>query len=577
MTGILQEAVFRQASGQGNDFAVQFHRDFCYNAYIEQFSCRKEQCAESMVNKLAKCFNTNGICSSKEHYMVNIEDRLAEIETLVDDKKYFVMNRARQYGKTTTLNLLVKYLSDKYTVFFISFEGLGESAFKSEESFCNTICELLYDTVHYGEVPKLEEKVKNTILEAADGDGIEDIRGLSGLISEICNNAGKKVVLMIDEVDQASNYKVFLDFQGMLRSKFLKRATRPTFQSVILAGVYDIKNLKLRIRGNGEHQYNSPWNIAADFRVDMSFTIEDIIGMLTEYAEDRLCSMEVEDIAEEIYEYTAGYPYLVSKICKLIDERKGREADNNSWSRQDISKAVKTLLKEPDTLFDDMRKKITDYPELKKMLYAILFRGENYPYNPDNFAIDIGAMFGFIKEQEGQAVVSNRIFETRLYNLFLSEEMTGNITYQQGEREKNQFIKAGMLDMELVLEKFMSHFHDIYGNSTEKFVEESGRRLFLLYLKPIINGTGNYYVEAQTRDQTRTDIVIDYLGKQYVIEFKIWRGEEYNKRGEKQLVEYLEYYHLERGYLLSFNFNKNKKPGVKEIQVGNRTIFEVIV
>ena len=46
----------------------------------------------------------------------------------------------------------------------------------------------------------------------------------------------------------------------------------------------------------------------------------------------------------------------------------------------------------------------------------------------------------------------------------------------------------------------------------------------------IINGTGNYYTEAQTREQTRTDIIVDYLGKQYVIELKIWRGDEYNKR-----------------------------------------------
>jgi len=102
---------------------------------------------------------------------------------------------------------------------------------------------------------------------------------------------------------------------------------------------------------------------------------------------------------------------------------------------------VKVLLKEPSMLFDDMRKKMADYPELRKIIYAILFRGESYPYNPDNFAIDIGAMFGFITERDGQAVVANRIFETRLYNLFLSEEVTKSITYQTGELEKNQFIK----------------------------------------------------------------------------------------------------------------------------------------
>lgn len=505
--------------------------------------------------------------------MVDMKSRLEEIRDLVDRKNYFVINRARQYGKTTVLNLLVSYLSDQYTVFFISFEGLGESAFEGESAFCHTICKLLYDTVHYGEVPNLEISVKDVITDAMNKEEIKDMLSLSDFMTDICRAADKGIVLMIDEVDQASNHKVFLDFLGMLRSKFLKRTTRPTFQSVILAGVYDIKNLKQRIRRDYEHQYNSPWNIAADFSVNMSFTPEDIQEMLAEYAEDKNCKIPVHTIAEEIYNYTSGYPYMVSKICKIIDE-----LDMESkWSIHGVSEAVKIFLKETNTLFDDMRKKITDYPELKEMLYAILFRGETYSYNPDNFAIDIGTMFGFIKEQNGQAVVSNRIFETRLYNLFLSEEMTGNITYQLGEREKNQFTKAGILNMKLILEKFIEHFHDIYGESTEKFVEESGRKLFLLYLKPIINGIGNYYIEAQTRDQTRTDIIVDYLGKQYVIELKIWHGDEYNKRGEKQLIQYLEYHHLNCGYLLSFNFNKNKVSGLKEIQVGSHTLIEAIV
>ena len=143
----------------------------------------------------------------------------------------------------------------------------------------------------------------------------------------------------------------------------------------------------------------------------------------------------------------SGYPYLVSKICKLIDENRGDQGVSDSWSQECVAEAVKVLLKEPSTLFDDMRKKMTDYPELRKIIYAILFRGESYPYNPDNFAIDIGAMFGFITERNGQAVVANRIFETRLYNLFLSEEVTKSITYQTGELEKNQFIKNGMLEI----------------------------------------------------------------------------------------------------------------------------------
>ncbi len=63
-----------------------------------------------------------------------------------------------------------------------------------------------------------------------------------------------------------------------------------TFHSVILAGMYDIKNLKLKLRPDSEHQYNSSWNIAADFDIDMSFSVPQIANMLEEYeADNEIC------------------------------------------------------------------------------------------------------------------------------------------------------------------------------------------------------------------------------------------------------------------------------------------------
>ena len=131
--------------------------------------------------------------------------------------------------------------------------------------------------------------------------------------------------------------------------------------------------------------------------------------------------------------------------------------------------------------------------------------------------------------------------------------------------------------MRRILEKFVSHFDDVYGDQSERFIEEDGRRYFMLYLKPIINGVGNYYVESRTRNQERTDLIVDYLGEQFVIELKIWRGNSYNLRGESQLSAYLDYYHLDKGYMLSFNFSKKKEIGVRERKIGNKILIEAIV
>ena len=43
------------------------------------------------------------------------------------------------------------------------------------------------------------------------------------------------------------------------------------------------------------------------------------------------------------------------------------------------------------------------------------------------------------------------------------------------------------------------------------------------------------------------------------------------------MIEYLEYYHLKKGYMLSFNFNQKKETGVKTITVGEKTIVEAVV
>ena len=70
------------------------------------------------------------------------------------------------------------------------------------------------------------------------------------------------------------------------------------------------------------------------------------------------------------------------------------------------------------------------------------------------------------------------------------------------------------------------------------------------------------------------DLVIHYLGRRYIIELKIWRGDRYKQEGEKQISEYLDYFGLSTGYMLSFNFNQKKKTGVERVQIGEKVLFE---
>lgn len=533
---------------------------------------------------MERYFNTTGPCKPKQHYMVDLQSRLVQVKKLVDRGSYFVINRARQYGKTTILRALCEYLRDEYRVVSLDFQMQMSSAkFQEETTFSAAFAKAFLSVMGRGgmtaEIKEAADKLEQVL--QTDKNNL-DLVELFQYLSHICALSEKPIVLMIDEVDSASNNQVFLDFLAQLRGYYIDRDERPTFQSVILAGVYDIKNLKRKIRPDNEHKVNSPWNIAAEFKIDMSFHTSEIFAMLKEYEKDYATGMDIDEMAQMIYEYTSGYPFLVSRLCQLMDEDiAGSEAypdRSMAWTKEGFLEAVKLLLSETNTLFDSLTGKLQNYPELREMLYTLLFSGKSISYSPDAEAVNMAVMFGFVKNVGGMVQISNRIFETRLYNLFLSLSEAQSISiYDAALIDKNQFIRNGSLDMERILEKFVIHFDELYGDQPEKFVEEDGRRYFLLYLRPIINGVGNYYVEAQTRNRERTDVIVDYHGEQFVIELKIWRGNAYKERGEEQILNYLEYYHLNKGYMLSFNFNKKKEIGVRHIRVDGRLLVEAVV
>lgn len=78
---------------------------------------------------MGRVFNTTGVCIPEKHYMVNINGRLQQIRELVDAGKYFTINRARQYGKTTTLRALAEILRDEYYVVLLDFQTFDNEKF----------------------------------------------------------------------------------------------------------------------------------------------------------------------------------------------------------------------------------------------------------------------------------------------------------------------------------------------------------------------------------------------------------------------------------------------------------------
>ncbi|MCI8824867.1 MAG: ATP-binding protein [Lachnospiraceae bacterium] len=267
------------------------------------------------------------------------------IKLMIDAGEYFTINRTRQYGKTTILRALAKFLKNDYEVVSLDFQRISSLSFESEQVFVAAFSEELLSGVK-NFPDKIKEKLTSFVERRAR---INSLQALFKVLNLWCEKSEKPIVFMIDEVDTATNNQIFLDFLAQLQAGYLDRDETSVFQSVILAGVYDIRNIRKKIRQDKEHRQNSPWNIAADFDVDMSFSAEDISGMLSQYEEDYHTGMNIEKISELIYEYTSGYSFLVSRLCKLMDEKlagTGSFKKNTVWTRAGVLEAVKRLLYE---------------------------------------------------------------------------------------------------------------------------------------------------------------------------------------------------------------------------------------
>ena len=138
-----------------------------------------------------KEFHVTGTCNPDRHYMVDISGRIEQITSdYIDKGKYFTINRARQYGKTTLMFLLRRYLLEKYVVISISFEAADE-LFVSSYALAAGLCRNVGRQLRMQDVP--EDMIRKWEVPISKEFPFDDF---GERISELCLQCGRKIVLM---------------------------------------------------------------------------------------------------------------------------------------------------------------------------------------------------------------------------------------------------------------------------------------------------------------------------------------------------------------------------------------------
>jgi AAA-like domain len=502
---------------------------------------------------MAKKFNITGNCVSRLHYMADTTAKMKAILDLVESGEYFTINRPRQYGKTTTLYRIFALLRERpdYLAFPISFEGVGDASFTDEKRFSQMFLELLEERMtFFGEVKsaKLLKKWSKQNLE---------LKQVGLAITELAKLTKKKLVLLIDEVDKSSNNQLFVSFLAMLRNKYLAQmeGVDTSFYSVILVGVHDVKTLKMKLNPDAERKLNSPWNIAADFKVDMNLNPHEIIPMLQEYASDKEVKMDFQAIAERLFYYTSGYPFLVSKLCKMLDEDGIPLVKQGEWHPEDVLTAFNILIQEKNTNFDSLVKNLEDNQPLYDLTQQVILNNDSIPFNAHNSTIELGIVYGIFAPKSGnddRLKIHNRVYRELLANYMSIKTLIG--MYTRGATFQGRYLlEDNKLDIEKMLRAFQEFMQEEYSKKEVNFIEREGRLIFLAFLKPILNGGGFAFKEPQISEEKRLDVVISFFTHKYLIELKLWYGEAAHEKGLIQLADYLDRQHLDTGFLLIFD------------------------
>jgi hypothetical protein len=223
------------------------------------------------------------------------------------------------------------------------------------------------------------------------------------------------------------------------------------------------------LRPDEVHQYNSPWNIAVSFDVDMSFNASEISSMLGAFEQDYHTGMNAMEVSKHLYYYTNGYPFLVSALCKIIHE------EGLSWDKHGVDEAENKILKVKNTLFDDLNKNLVNYPSFGSLVRDIVLDGENVLFDPDNRDIDLGLMFGIIIRRDGFIRIANVIFETRILNYYISITQTKEKIDQYIVESSSPYVLGGDLQMGEILKRFSIFLRSEYREEDGTFIERQGR------------------------------------------------------------------------------------------------------
>ena len=513
-------------------------------------------------------FNTAGPVRPEDHYAIPPLERgdVDELLRLVRDKQYFVLHAPRQTGKTSALIALRDLLNSGEAGDFRCVDVNVEVGQVARDDTARGIRAILGSLADSATMLG-DDFPAGVWLRVLEEMGPEN--ALKGLLTRWCLANPTPLVLLVDEIDSLVG-DTLLSVLRQLRAGYPQRP-RGFPQSVVLCGVRDIRDYRIRSSTGEVIAGGSPFNVAAKSLRLGDFTEKETCDLMQQHVDET--QQPITPAARKaVWEQTRGQPWLVNALCAgaCFDNKTGRDR-SRPIDVDDIRAAREELILSRRTHLDQLAHKLEE-ERVRRVVEPILSGGEGQHQMRDlEYVRDLGLI------DDGHP--------PRIANPIYAEVVPRELGYalqSSLDQQPAWYVDdAGALDVHKLLTAFATFYAehaDHWLQRFENYPEAAPQLILQAYLQRVVNSGGRIEREYGL-GRGRTDLLVLWprqpgqpydLWQRFVIECKVLRDSHREslegtiERGVEQTLGYMEACKAEEGHLVVFD----RRGGAAEHSLG---------
>lgn len=510
------------------------------------------------MRQVPKFFNTAGPIQPDIHYNIDPLTRidLEELESLIYQRKYFVLHAPRQTGKTSCLLALRDYLNARgeFYAVYVNVEVGQASRNNVEEVNRNVVSVIARETSRVVGTDMPSE----LRLELCKEESATNLLG--SYLDRLCEALDRPLLLFIDEIDALVGDSL-VSILRQLRSGY---ANRPGHfpQSVILCGVRDVRDYRIVLSNQDIITGGSAFNIKSESLRLGNFSREEIRELYLQHTAATGQEFD-ESCFPMIWTATEGQPWLVNALGYEVTSRMKENRDRSIRIIPEmIYRAQEQIIYRRDTHIDILIDKLHE-DRVRRVIGPMLANEMDaqeslMPQDDVQYVADLGLI----------TLDKPRRIANAIYKEIIPRELTW--TTQSGLIQQSAWYMNpdNSINMEKLLLDFQQFFRENADSWIERFdYKESGPQLLLqAFLQRVVNG-GGYIDREYGLGRGRTDLLIrkpltdGYGGpvQRIVLELKIKRGDldKTIAKGLEQTTWYMDRCgDVSEGHFIVFNRDK---------------------